>query len=190
MPSWMGHTVWSFITINVYPCWTRTIKYFVQDCPVHFNCINSRGAFVVRLWRCFSARWDKRHTDPSPIHDPRKHDKENAADTTTGHSLEDDSEEWDKDGEVGLNPPQAQSSGSMMEKAQLEICIKVNFIVKPENLRLNDRCKLESSAREQQGTQKKADDFSGGKSKGRPPSISICALDYLWTIVKYNNKTH
>jgi hypothetical protein len=139
--------------------------------------------FVVRLWRCFSMRWDKRHTDP------RKRDEENSSDTTTAH-IENDSEDRDKDGEGGLDPPQAQSSGSMMEKAQHEICNKETFFAEPENIKLNNRCKLVSSAREQQGTQEKAGNFSGGKIKGRPPSMSICALDYLWTIVKYDNETH
>ena len=178
--------------------------------------------FVVRLWRCFSARWDKRHTDPSRDH--RRHDTETPANVTTAENMvgrrvmisrgivrearasmlrhqmdtasafgniEDDSKARGEDaGEVGLDPPQTQSSGSIMGKDHREICDEEIFIAKPEYFRLNGRCELESCALEQQGTQEKADDISGGDSEGRPSSMSIYFLNYLWKIVKYDNETH
>jgi MATE family multidrug resistance protein len=177
--------------------------------------------FVVRLWRCFATRWDKRHTDPSRDH--RMHDTDTPANATTAENMvgrrvmisqgivreartsmlrhqiengsafcdtENDSEERGEDEEVGLDPPQAPSSGSMVEKDQREICDEEDSIVRPESLRLDDRCELESCALEQQGTQEKADDISGGDSKGRPSSMSIYFLNYLWKIVRYDNETH
>jgi hypothetical protein len=172
--------------------------------------------FVVRLWRCFFARWDKRHTDPSRDHHQMR-DTEIPANATTvenmvGHrvmisqgivreagasmlchqmeiasafgNIEDDRKARSKDaGEVGLVPPQTQSSGSIMGKDQHEICDEENLITKPEY-------ELESCVPEQQGTQEKADDISGGDSEGRPSSMSIYFLNYLWKIVKYDNETH
>jgi hypothetical protein len=172
--------------------------------------------FVVRLWRCFFARWGKRHTDPSHDHH-QMHDTETPANATTAKNMvgcrvmilqgivreagasmlchqmeiasafgniEDDRKAQSKDaGEVGLDPPQTQSSGSIMGKDQHEICDEENFIAKPEY-------ELESCMLEQQGTQEKADDISGGDSDRRPSSMSIYPLNYLWEIVKYDNETH
>ena len=160
--------------------------------------------FVVRLWRCFSVRWDKRHTDPSRDHRMRDTDtpvSATTADNMVGRrvmisrgivrearasmlrhqmetasafgNIEDDSKARSKDaGEVGLDPPQTQSSGSIMGKDHREICDEENFIAKPDYFRLNGRCELESCALEQQGTQEKAENIS------------------LWKIVKYDNETH
>ena len=178
--------------------------------------------FVVRLWRCFSVRWDKRHTDPSRDHRMRDTDtpvSATTADNMVGRrvmisrgivrearasmlrhqmetasafgNIEDDSKARSKDaGEVGLDPPQTQSSGSIMGKDHREICDEENFIAKPDYFRLNGRCELESCALEQQGTQEKAGDISGGDSEGRPSSMTIYFLNYLWKIVKYDNETH
>ena len=159
--------------------------------------------FVVRLWRCFSVRWDKRHTDPSRDH--RMRDTDTPVSATTADNMvgrrvmisrgivrearasmlryqmetasafcdtENDNEERVEDKEVGLDPPQAPSSGSMVGEDQREICDEEHFIVRPESLRLDDRCELESCALEQQGTQEKAENIS------------------LWKIVKYDNETH
>jgi MATE family multidrug resistance protein len=160
--------------------------------------------FVVRLWRCFFARWDKRHTDPSRDH--RMRDIETPANATTAENMvgrrvmisrgivrearasmlchqietasafgniEDDSKALGEDaGEVGLDPPKAPSSGSIMGKDQREICDEEHSTVKPETLQLDDRCELESCALEQEGTQDKADNIS------------------LWKIIKYDNETH
>jgi MATE family multidrug resistance protein len=158
--------------------------------------------FVVRLWRCFVTRCKRHtdpsrdhrmHDTETPanattaenmvgrrvmisrgiVREARtsmlRHQIENDSDFC---DTENDSEERGEDEEVGLDPPQAPSSGSMVGKDQREICDEEHSIVRPESLRLEERCELESCALEQQGTQEKADNIS------------------LWKIVKYDNETH